>query len=590
MAGHGGSIAERGELLGRKAFLRTWGSPDIANQARELDNREYRYRHLWGLYTGTAFDSMRESQHYRSAFGLYRGIRQVWDHCHEIVEFYATHIWSGAIARDGKHLPDGILNAVPIAEDTDDKLAAAIAQCFMWWNFQELMAVIVRYTAALGELLVEIRDDPKRGKVMIELIWPGFVTDIRLDDVGNIKWYRIEYSYFDRDDNTHHTYRRDVDGESFRTYRDDKPYNFVRSPIPEGTDPDGTIAGLSFGSGATVLDDDDDGYRVPNPYGFVPAVWFRHNRVIGVRGEPAIWSTEPQLDEINSLFSHMLDKTHVSLEAPIIISGNINPNRLAAAFQNMVGSVKRTFTSDMEDERAPQEELNVLEGPQGTSISTIEIKITEAAEALDRIIAAIERKCPEVTFYSALRNMAQVTGPGASRLLGDVDRKVKLSAAGYDNRLIALLQMAIAICGDRLKEGADGWSDPSDAQKKFEGFDLESFKKGDLDFDIMPRDLVPATVKDRYEVLQMKKLVLPFLPDDQLAYEGGYDREQAKTWSEDYKKEQEEKAEQAMLNQQKAPFGAPAGGKVVDIKKPVGAPPGGPQRGQPDQNRSRQRN
>jgi hypothetical protein len=559
----------------RRAFLRTWGNPETTNRARPLDVRTYRYQRLYELYDGTAFNIADHWTQYKAAFNLYRYIRQIWDHVHELVEFYAMHIWSGSLASDGKHLPDGIANAVPLAEDVDDDLAAAIAQLWSWWNFQENMILIPRYVAMLGELLVELHDDPERGKIEIELIWPGYVSDIRLDKVGNVIYYCIEYSYFDRDDGQYHTYKREVDKRSFRTFRDGDPYNFDASPVPDGTDPDGEPYGLGYGAYSTpyVTEDDEDGYEVENPYGFVPAVWFRHYKTIGVRGEPALWSTQAALDELNGLLSHMMDKTHVNLEAPILISGNIAVNRLQKAFTNMYGAVKRTFTADADDDG--DEDLNVLQGPQGTTFATLEIDISKADVALQRIERTIERKCPEVTFYSQLRQMTQLTGPSANSLLGDVSRKVRIVASGHDRELVKLQQMGVSIGGMRYQEGLGGWAEPTEAQEKFSGYDLESFEKGELNHDIMPRDLVPPTAKDKLDVLAMKKNVMPWLPADQIAHEAGYNREDALKWEAEWEKKQEEKAQQAMEQQQ----------QQIQLRKPVGAPPGGPQRGAPTQNK-----
>lgn len=556
------------------SFYRSWGRPDDSNQARDVDKRAQRYQLLWDLYDGTAFAEMADWTAYKSHYGTYRQIRMIWDHVHELVEFYATHVWSGTLSYDGDKLPDGVQNAIPLAEDTDENLAKAIGQLWKWWNFQETMTVIPRYAAALGELLVEIRDDPESGKVMIELIWPGYVRDIRLDEAGNVKWYCVQYRYYDRTDGKYYNYRREVDTDSFRTYRDDQPWDYIKFPIPEGTEPDGqTTEPGDFGYPFDI--DEHDGYSIPNPYGFVPAVWFRHNQVLGVRGEPAIWGTFAQLDEINSLFSHIIDKAHISLEAPILISGNINASRLKTAFESMYGTVKRGFTETFDDSRGGSEELNILEGPAGTRIETLEISLTDASAALELIITSIEKKCPELTFYSQLRAMSQVTGPGASQLLGDVERKVRVIAAGYDHRLIALLQMGIAIAGMRLAEGAEGWAEKTEAQQAFAGFDLDSYSKGDLSFDIMPRQLVPMSVLERYTLLQMKKAVLPFLPDEQLAYEGGYDKDEAKGWADDFEKKQQEKMQDQMELAQS---------NIKQIR-PGGAPPGGPQQGQPNQQR-----
>lgn len=582
----------RNLTVAAKTFYRTWGNPEQHYAAREQETRAYRYQRLWDYYQGTAFEDMRAWAEYRRAFGLYRQIRLVWDHVHSLVEFYATHVWSGSIADDGLHLPDGVPNAIPLAEDTDPDLAAAVAQLWQWWNFQEVMTMLVRYTAALGEILVEIKDDPDRGKVLIELIWPSYIKDIRLDEAGNVKAYVIEYQVYDEKRLDYYIYRREVDDKSFRTFKDGRPFDFTRTPDATTGAASTSVGGL--GGSDDLVNIGGSGGDIPNPYGFAPAVLFRHIRVMGNHGEPAIWATQSELDEVNALFSHIIDKAHISLRAPVIVAGNIAPNALQRALTNMVGSVKRTFTEDLDEPMSDREELNILEGPAGTQISTIELKIGEAAEILDRIIAGIERKTPEVTFYEQLRGMTQLTGPAASRLLGDVEHKVRAVSAGYDRSLTKLMQMSVAIAGWRVNNG--DWdftmsgTDPeevilfggerlSEAQKKFVDYDLTSFGAGDLDFNIMPRDLVPMTPKERYELLQMKKTALEIIPQTQLAKEGGYDLELAEQWQADWDKKQEEAADKELALVK----------ETAAIKKPIGAPPGGPQKGSANQGRNQNR-
>jgi hypothetical protein len=566
------NINHRSETIDPATFFRTWGNPE-QQYALTQSERAYRYRRLWDYYQGTAFDDLTSWGVYRREFGLYRAIRQVWDHTHQLVEFYATHIWSGSIAADGLTLPDGVENAIPLAPDTDEALAGALAQLWLWWNFQEQMTTIVRYTAALGEYLVELKDDTQRGKVLINTIWPSYIKDIKLDESGNVREYDIEYRVKDEDTNDTFTYRRTVDKEFITTYKDGEPFDYTTDPIPSGDQPYGEYV---TGSGEGL--DDDDGAQIPNPYGFVPAVWFRHIRMAGVRGEPAIWSTQGQLDEANQLFAHLLDKGHVSLEAPIVVSGNLAPNALQKALNQMAGTVKRAFTETLGGGPiAERETINVLEGPAGTRIETIELKISEAMEALDHIIASIEKKCPEITFYQELRSMTQLTGPGAQRVLGDVERTVRSIAGGYDRNLIRLSQMGVSMAAMRLAEGADGWENANAEQQKFADFDEGSFDAGELNFDIMPRSVVPINVKDKLELEQAKKNVLgDFIPPEVLAAELGYEPDVIKAWT---ARAEALKAEaEAALEKATVPEPTP-------IRRPAGAPAGGPQRGQQSQRR-----
>lgn len=551
------------------SFLRTWGNPEQQYALTQAD-RAYRYKRLWDLYQGTAFDDISAWATYRRQFGLYRAVRQIWDHTFQLVEFYATHIWSGSIAADGLVLPEGVDNAVPLAPDTDPKLAAAIAQLFLWWNFQEQMTTIVRYTAALGELLVEIKDDTERGKILINLIWPSYLREVELDESGNVVSYDIEYRVKDSDANETYIYRRTVDKDFIRTYKDGEPFDYTKDPSDDIDKPYGEYV-TGSAEGDYFDEDDENGWEIPNPYKFTPAVWFRHTRTHGVRGEPAIWSTQAQLDEANELFSHLLDKGHVSLEAPIVVSGNIAQNALQKALNQMVGTVKRNFTEQLPERPVKEREtVNILEGPAGTRVETIELKISEALEALDRIISSIEKKCPEITFYQELRSMTQLTGPGAQRVLGDVERKVKSVAGSYDRNLIRLVQMGVSAAVMRFMEGEDGWAKKDEMQQKFAGFSESSFDDGDLNFDILPRSVTPITVKDKLDLLQAKKNVLgDLIPDEVLAAELGYPEATIKAWTAAREKRQADEMKQQQEMQRSI--------------RPVGAPAGGPQKGSQNQ-------
>jgi hypothetical protein len=530
-------------------FYRTWGGPDQQLFAADHDLRIYRYQRLWDYYQGTAFDDIEAWTKYRSAFGLYRQIRLIWDHVHALVEFYATHVWSGTLPLDGKTLPDGVANAIPLAEDTSDELAGAIGQLWQWWNWQEQMTMLVRYVAALGEYLVELSDDLARGSITLNFCWPGDVVALELDDAGNVKSYALEYETIDEDGTTYR-FRREVDQISFRRYRN-----------------------ATMG----VMGSFDLIEEIRNPYGFVPAVWFRHIRIMGNHGEPALWATQGELDEVNALFSHIVDKAHITLNAPIIVSGNIAPNVFRKALDDMTSAVKKTFTDDLEAPKSSREELNILEGPAGTNVQTIQLDVVSAAQILDRVIAGIERKVPEVTFYEQLRSMTQLTGPAASRLLGDVEHKVRAIAGQYDRSLIKLLQMGIAMAGFRSRAALDGWSAQTEQQQKFRSFDLDSYKAGDLDFDIMPRELVPMTSSEKYQLLLMKKQAIPALPQEQIAKEGGYNDEQIRAFRIPSADEEAQMREERQEMQTQA---------IIQPRQPVGAPAGGPQRGSANQSRN----
>jgi hypothetical protein len=56
--------------------------------------------------------------------------------------------------------------------------------------------------------------------------------------------------------------------------------------------------------------------------------------------------------------------------------------------------------------------------------------------------------------------------------------------------------MAVAIAGQNLKDRIGGWANPTEQQLNFNGFDLDSFRAGKLDFTILPRPLVAPTQQE----------------------------------------------------------------------------------------------
>jgi hypothetical protein len=117
---------------------------------------------------------------------------------------------------------------------------------------------------------------------------------------------------------------------------------------------------------------------------------------------------------------------------------------------------------------------------------------------IEKLLEEIEADHPELTMFETLREMSQITGPAAEILVGDAYALITDARAGYDVQTVKLMQMGLAVAGWRLNTGAWG-NDLSPQQETFAPFDLESYRRGDLDFEIMPRPLVPRvlTAEDR---------------------------------------------------------------------------------------------
>lgn len=490
--------------------------------------RELDYLLLWAYYNGSMFDksarlingfgmtgwTFRSWDRYRANYNLYRNIRLIYNPTRRLVDFYAGTIYPGVLSEDGDDLPDGVSLAIPFSEDTTPELKSAIAQFWEWSNWQAKKSVEVRYGAALGSVLVEVVDDFEKGYVCAEIVWPGFIWDLELDYSGNVTSYVLQYSA--KDEDGFYLYKKEVDINSFRYYRNDIPYDYGQ----------GTI--------------------VPNIYGFIPAVWIKHQDTGSDHGSPCIAGSMAKIDELNSLASHVHDQIHKVIGSPMIMwsSGSI---------ANLFPTAKRGPTSEFVEPTGDQENVLMLKGPPDGRIDSLagNLVLGDTLPVMLQLQSEIEDDNPELTLYKKLREMSQVTGPAAARLVGDVSGRVTECQAIYDQYNIRLFGMAVAIGGFRANSGA--WGILNDQQKKFLPFNLDSYKAGDLEMAIMPRPLLTPTKLEKAQESQAlwlgvqagAKAGVPLKLI--LAQEGWTDEELAEL---DRVQQEEDAADQAKFEQQ----------------------------------------
>lgn len=448
-------------IAGATAFRRTWDDPSTLKNFANFEARTSQYDYLWHWYSGTLFDQMAAWASYKGKYGLYRQIRAIHNPVERLVDFYAGSLYPGVLTEDAQRLPDGTPLAIPLAEDIDPALRSAIGQLWQWNNFQEQLAIIGTYGAALGDVAIEIVDDVASGRIEWSVRWPGVVTDLELDNRGNVQMVEMEWDY-EGDNDQSYTYKKIIDRETIRTYRNGGLYEYDGQPAIQ-----------------------------PNPYGFVPFIWIRHKNIGGDHGRPALRSSViPKLDEVNGLASHLIDREHQLLSAPVMFGGT-GVRRLGAD-QTKAGS-----THEQTSTTAGREQLDIITAEDGGTVNTIELPEGEVLDHIRELLAGVEKDHPELTLYEQLRGMSQVTGPAAERLVGDALIPLQRARAGYDNQLVKLFQMSITIGGWRYGRRDGRWAERTRQRDVFAGFDLGSYERGDLDLSIMPRPLLPETPTER---------------------------------------------------------------------------------------------
>lgn len=440
---------------GYQAFRLSLQNPNSVVLTDELSRRQNQYALGWSAYTNDAFSRVAQWAAYAECEGLYARTKGFENPTTRLVDFYVGVVFDGILTNDGNSPPDGSLLAIPLSRDTDEKIRLAVAQSWQWSNWQEEKDTWVLYGSSMGDAPALVVDDPERGIVYSKAIMPGYVKEVDFNPRGDVTYYKIEYSYYDRVDERQKTYRQECDKAEIRTWADTK-----RDPVIE-----------------------------ENPYQFVPMVWARHRKTLNQFGAPAIRSWD-KIERLNSLVSRIDANIRIHSQSPGFLFGAGDATALA---------IDGTKNSD---------DLKIIQVRGDGELVALpnNLELEQAIAVWERLSNEIEKDHPETTMYEKLADMTQLTGPAAERILGNVRGYVQGARGRYDNQYRKLAQMTLAIGGMRYAQRnrplisgeRNGWADNTEAQQKFAPFNLDSYARGDLDFSIDPRPLVPQTTNEKW--------------------------------------------------------------------------------------------
>jgi hypothetical protein len=425
------------------------------------DARRLRYQINWAMYENTAYRKMHTwSAAYKTNFGLYRYIRNIYNPAYRLGEFYKAHIWGGRLdpeAGDGSNIP----SALPIITD-NPSIRPAIAMLWQWSNWQTKKDVNTLKGTIFGDAVVKVIDDPEHEKVYLKGINPATLKTVDLDPFGNVKGYEIIEERLDpRRSNAQIKvlYRevcsRDGDNVVYQTYLDNDLYAW----------------------------DDDGVAEWAIPYGFVPVVLVQHNDAGFNWGWSELHPGLSKFREVDDLSSKLSDQIRKMVDAPALLAGVSAPKNTLETT-----SAGRKLLSDPEGGR---EELPALYAPAGSSFTPMvsSLSIAEAANYIKDILKSIEEEYPELS-----DNLHNIQGDISGRALRinrePVEDKIAERRARYDNALVRAQQMALSIGGYRKYQS-------------FASFNLDSYKQGALDHSIGER---PAFRKDPTDDLDTESL------------------------------------------------------------------------------------
>jgi hypothetical protein len=477
------------------AFISTLRNPQTALSQVSQDVRAAQFRYIEAWVDGTV---LHPSLPYRkvltSKYRVYRDIRLVWNPTPSIIKFWSGILYPGNLSADGKPFASGKPLAIPISDDAKDTLKVAIAQNWQWGNFQARKAVLGRYGSMSGSCLVEVVDAVPRRKVFLKPIRPDYVADRTLNESDDCIAYAVQLTRIDPATGKPYVYRKEVDKESIRTFRAEPGSDkFVLYPY------DGVEA------------------EIQNPYGFCPAVWIKHIEIGADDGAGALDPLLLDLLEINSIQSQIDDALQRSTHNINIQFGGSNPTPV-------LNNKKRESTNanDEDDDSARESVAFWYSQTAGTivSLSGSSMNVGDARAYLADRKQDFKDRHPEIDMYNQLRRMSQVTGPAAEILLGDTTNLVREVRSNYDRGVVNAQQMAVSISAFRAKRQTNGTGGDwlllgplTKQHEKFTGYDMNSYERGELDHEILDRDLVPdppPSPKERRELAEAdKRLGIP---------------------------------------------------------------------------------
>lgn len=419
----------------------------------DWDSRNFRYKFFWAMFENTAYE---EAVHtwakgYKTRQALYKYIRGIYNPSARVCNFQRDHVWAGRLnIVDGMATDEG---ALPIVTD-NDALRGAIGALWKASNWQAKKDLVVLWGAVFGDVAISIVDNPEKNKVYLRIVNPGTLTRVERDFFGNVKSYEIQEIRVN-DEDEEYEYReiatRDGDNVLYTTYLDGEIYDFGQ------------------GGEWTV------------PYGFIPMVIIPHIDVGLDWGYSELHTGRGKFAEIDDIASKLNDQVRKTVDAKWLASGVENPKLRQKSL---------TMTGATPTENKPQpgrEEEHILYAPQGASmqplIAPLPIDATNAT--IQQMYEALENEYPELKLEK-LTVQGALSGAALRIARQPVETKILQRRAGYDDALVRVQQMAIAIGGWR---GYDGYA----------GFNLASYEQGTLDHSIGERPVFRTFETDKVE-------------------------------------------------------------------------------------------
>ena len=476
------------------AATKAFQKPDIITNPLDLDavfndwdSRRLRYDINWAFYENTAYIEMASRnwpKGYKTQFGLYRYIRNIYNPSYGIGEFWKAHLWAGALADIPLVFPDGV---------NEEGLKAAIRQIWQWSNWEARKDIVPLYGSVMGDVGILIVEDTLHKKVLFDIIHPGNIAAVELDTMGNVKGYEIQEERPDpraiTDKAVTYSEIAERDGQDviYTTLLDGKPW-----------------AWNEIGSSWT------------RPYGFIPLVLIQHNNVGLEWGWSEIHPAQSKIREIDDQASKLNDQIR-KITDPIWVFFGVTKPEDSPTFTE----TRLTGKAAANRPQPGREEANALYGSaDGSAVPLVApLDIEAVISSIQNMSKEIERDYPELRVLALDEAGGNISGRALRLARQPAETKVNQRRPGYYDALVRAQQMAVAIAGFSKYEG-------------FGGFDLNSFERGLLNHSIGQMPIFAVDPLDDLEISKETATIIKLYTDagagiEQAALATGLDEDEA---------------------------------------------------------------
>lgn len=388
-----------------------------------------------------------------------RGIRNP---AFRATEFYAAHVWPGA-------LPD----ALPIVTE-NDAIVEPIQQVWRWSNWGARKQVVARQLALYGDWFVKVRASVESRRVWFQNLEPRYVTDFEKDDRGFVTYIRLDIPKAETDSAGVVTERWsyvEVWDKASGTYRQwhHAAADSVRLPVEQ-------LTGLEVNEPLTAFGVD-----------FIPIVHAPFRDVGDARGVGCFVPVIDKIDEVNRIATrlHQMGFRNLRNVWATTRTGTDPSNRPLAPVN--VGAKMREAGAVRYDEQgraivnAPTETFIDLPGATDLKSLVPALPYADLLEIVRDHMSEIEADLPEIRWYRLAEQGANMTGRAIRLLMAPAEKRVIEARGNAETALTRADEMALTM-GAELGL----WS-------------VGTYERGDFEHSFAERSIFPLSDIDEAE-------------------------------------------------------------------------------------------